>query len=412
MTESRQPVHTVFGGGHLFRAGVVERFRTLALESFDTYAGDASTLASAFGIESPELARRVHTKVREKIVREPIEDYRIDFEDGYGVRDDAEEDAHAAAAAHEVAVAFAAGSLPWRIGIRVKSFSELERARSERTLRLFLASLLKEAGSLPPGFIVNLPKVTSVAQVEAFCDLLAACEHEHGLEAETICLEAMIEAPQIVMGADGRSPLPLLLKAAGQRLCGVIFGAYDFTSALGIASAHQSLRHPACDFARNMMLVSFSGSWVHLSDGATAVLPVPLHVAAPGAALTAGQQEENRRSVHAAWRVHHDNIRHAMSSGFYQGWDLHPAQLVSRYAATFAFLIEGLDASAARLKNFIAKSAQATRLGAAFDDMATARGLGNHLRRAVDSGAITDDELSALTGIRMRLLEIDPSLSQ
>src|SRR5580698_5436654 len=175
MTESRQPVHTVFGGGHLFRAGVVERFRTLALESFDTYAGDASTLSSAFGIESPELARRVHTKVREKIVREPIEDYRIDFEDGYGVRDDAEEDGHAAAAAREVAVAFAAGSLPWRIGIRVKSFSELERARSERTLRLFLAALLKEAGRLPPGFIVNLPKVTSVAQVEAFCALLSAC---------------------------------------------------------------------------------------------------------------------------------------------------------------------------------------------------------------------------------------------
>ncbi len=412
MTESRQPVHTVFGGGHLFRAGVVERFRTLALESFDTYAGEPSALASAFAIESPELARRVHATVREKIVREPIEDYRIDFEDGYGARDDAEEDGHASAAAHEVAVAFATGTLPWRIGIRVKSFSELERARSERTLRLFLASLLKEAGRLPPGFIVNLPKVTSVAQVEAFCSLLSDCERDHGLEHETICLEAMIEAPQIVMGEDGRSPLPLLLEAAGQRLSGVIFGAYDFTSALGIASAHQSLRHPACDFARNMMLVAFSGSWVHLSDGATAVLPMPPHVASAGKTLTAQEREENRRSVHAAWGVHRDNIRHAMSSGFYQGWDLHPAQLVSRYATTFAFLIEGLDASAARLKNFIAKSAQATRLGVAFDDMATARGLGNHLRRAVNSGAITQDELTTLTGIQMQLLETDSTPSQ
>jgi citrate lyase beta subunit len=399
MPDSRQPVHTVFGGAHLFRAGVVSRFRELALASLDAYAGDAAGFQSAFGIESSGLAARVLAKVREKLQREPIEDYRIDFEDGYGTREDAEEDGHAVTAAREVAAAMAAGTLPWRAGIRVKSWNDDERVRCERTLRLFLATLMESAGRLPERFIVNLPKVTSVAQVEEFDGVLSACERERDLPEGSIQLEVMIETPGIVMGPDGRSPLPLLLKVGKTRVGGAIFGAYDFTSALGISASRQSLLHPSCDFARNMMLVAFAGSWVHLSDGATAVLPVPLHAGKDGA-LTPAQLDENRRSVHAAWRVHRENIRHAMSCGFYQGWDLHPAQLVSRYAATFEFFIEGLEPAAARVKNFLSKSAQATRLGTAFDDMATALGLGNHFRRAVSSGAITQDEMDSLLGFR------------
>jgi citrate lyase beta subunit len=396
MTEERQPVHTVFGGAHLFRAGVVSRFRELAVASLDAYAGDAAGFQAAFGIESTALAERVRAKVIEKLNREPIEDYRIDFEDGYGTRDDAEEDGHAVGAAREVAAAMAVGSLPWRVGIRVKSWNEAERVRSERTLRLFLSTLMESGGHLPDRFIVNLPKVTTVGQVEAFDGILSACERELGLPEGAIQLEVMIETPSIVMGPDGRSPLPLLLKT---RASGAIFGAYDFTSALGITASQQTLLHPSCDFARNMMLVTLAGSWMHLSDGATAVLPVPIH-ASKDVALTRAQREENRRSVHAAWRVHRENIRHAMSCGFYQGWDLHPAQLVSRYAATFEFFIEGLEPAAARVRNFLAKSAQATRLGTAFDDMATALGLGNHFRRAVSSGAITEDEKAALLGFR------------
>jgi hypothetical protein len=203
-----------------------------------------------------------------------------------------------------------------------------------------------------------------------------------------------------VLGTDGRSPLPRLIAAGGARLSGAIFGAYDFTAALGITAAHQGLRHPACDFARQMMLVAFAGTNVRLSDGATAVLPVPVHRAPDGGALSAAQLDENRRTVHAAWRLHYENTRHSMAGGFYQGWDLHPAQLVSRYAATFAFFIEGLDAASMRLKNFVAKAAQATRVGAAFDDAATAGGLANYFRRAINCGAISEDEAYERTGVR------------
>jgi citrate lyase beta subunit len=394
----RQPVHTVFGGAHLFRAGVVDRFQALALESLATFAPDADALGAVFGLESGALANAVFARVREKLLREPIEDYRIDFEDGYGVRAGTEEDGHAVSAATEVVAGMAAESLPWRVGVRVKSLDPAERERSVRTLRLFLSTMIGEAGRLPPNFIVNLPKVTSAEEVAEFAGILAALEREFGLAEGVLRFEVMIETPQIVLGADGRSPLSSLAGAAGERLAGAIFGAYDFTAALGITAANQSLRYPSCDFARNMMLVAFAGSNMQLSDGATAVLPVPLHAAKAGIVLTPAQHEENRRSVHGAWKVHYGNIRHAMANGFYQGWDLHPAQLVSRYAATFAFFLEGRDAAATRLKNFIAKSAQATRVGSAFDDAATGHGLVNFFRRAVNCGAMTMGEVAAMIG--------------
>jgi len=401
MTDARHPVHTAFGGAHLFRAGVVERFRRIALESLSTYAPDAAALGKVFGLESGTVAESVFAKVHAKLLHEPVEDYRIDFEDGYGVRADEEEDGHAVAAAKEVVAGMTAGSLPWRVGIRVKALDDAQRERSVRTLRLFLSTVIGEAGRLPPNFIVNLPKITSAEQVAEFARILAALERELGLAERTIKFEVMIETPEIVLGADGRSPLPLLADAGGVCLTGAIFGAYDFTGALGIAASRQSTRHSTCDFARNMMLVTLAGASIQLSDGATAVLPVPLHATKNGGALTPGQHDENGRSVRAAWRLHYDNVQHAMTNGFYQGWDLHPAQLVSRYAATFAFFIEGLDAAAARLKNFTAKSEQATRVGAAFDDAATGRGLTNYFRRAVSCGAITAGDVKALTGTEM-----------
>ena len=213
--QSRQPVHTVFGGAHLFRAGVASRFGALALESLDSYATDAGEFGAAFGIDSPAAAERLCARVRAKLREEPVEDYRIDFEDGYGVRADAEEDGHAAAAAHEVAAGIAARSLPWGTGIRVKSFAPGERARSGRTLRRFLAELVERAGGVPPNFVVNLPKATTVGQVADFARVLDECEREFRLPDWSIGLEVMVETPQLVLGADGRSLLPLLAEAGG-----------------------------------------------------------------------------------------------------------------------------------------------------------------------------------------------------
>jgi hypothetical protein len=94
----RQPVHTVYGGAHLFRAGTSRRLGELAERALADYAPDPAALALAAGIPHA-LADTVYARVKEKLQREPVEDFRIDFEDGYGIRPDEEEDATADAAA-------------------------------------------------------------------------------------------------------------------------------------------------------------------------------------------------------------------------------------------------------------------------------------------------------------------------
>lgn len=383
----RQPVHVVYGGGHLFRADTAAKLGAVARRAMAAFAPDPASLDAALGLGT--LAEAVHARVVEKLEREPVEDFRIDFEDGYGNRPDADEDRDVAAAAREVAKGMREGTLPGKIGIRVKPLTEELRARSLRSLRLFLATLVEEGGGLPEGFVVTLPKIVMVEQVEVFARVLAAIERELGLGERTLRFEVMVEMPSILIGPDGAVPLARVDAAADGRLEAAHFGTYDYTAALGITAAHQRMRHPACDHAKHVMQVSFAGSGVWLSDGSTAILPVPVHgMDAKGAR----EHAENRAGVHAAWRLHADDVRHSLAGGFYQGWDLHPAQLVSRYAAVFEFFLSGLEPASERLQNFVGKLAQATLVGDVFDDAATGQGLLNYFLRAMHSGALSEEE--------------------
>jgi hypothetical protein len=303
-----------------------------------------------------------------------------------------------------VAKGYKAGTLPEFLGIRVKPLTEELRGRSMRTLRIFLATLVEEAGTLPEGFVVTLPKITVLEQVSVFAKLLGALERELGLDDGTLRFEVMIETPQVVLGADGTSLLPRLIPAAAGRLQAAHFGTYDYTASLGITAAEQRMRHPVCDFAKHMMQVAFAGTGVWLSDGSTAILPVPVHAAKDGRTLTDAERAENRAGIHAAWRLHADDVRHSLRGGFYQGWDLHPAQLVSRYAVLYEFFLAGLDAASERLKNFVAKAAQATLVGDVFDDAATGQGLLNYFLRAVQSGAISETQAVERSGLTVEEL--------
>ncbi|HEU0054542.1 MAG TPA: hypothetical protein VFQ39_15245, partial [Longimicrobium sp.] len=334
--------------------------------------------------------------------REPVEDFRIDYEDGYGARPAEEEDGHAVSVAREVARGMAEGALPHFIGLRIKPLNDEHHARSIRTLDLFLTTLLEETGGrLPDNFVITLPKVTVAEQVDYLGDVLQALEPRFGLPAGTLKFEVMVEVPQAILGPDGRTALPEIIRAGEGRITGAHFGTYDYTAGVGITAAHQHMRHPACDFAKHVMQVSLSGTGVWLSDGSTAVLPVPVH---RGDSLTAAQAAENRASVHRAWRQHYDDVRHSLVGGFYQGWDLHPAQLVTRYAAVFAFFLESVDSAGARLKNFVEKAAQATLVGDVFDDAATGQGLLNYFLRGINCGALTEEETLALTGLSLEEL--------
>ena len=291
------------------------------------------------------------------------------------------------------------GTLPPFIGMRIKPLNEELRARSTRTLELVLTELVKRAGAIPENFVVTVPKIVILEHVEFVVRELARLERALGLEDGLLKFEIMVEMPQIVLDSDGRSLLPRIPALSDGRLTGAHFGTYDYTAGVNITAAHQRMRHPACDFAKHVMQVSLAGTGVWLSDGSTTVMPVPLHRAAAGETLSAEQLDANRASVHGAWKLHFDDIQHSLVGGFYQGWDLHPAQLVTRYAALYAFFLDGIEAASARLSNFVGKAAQATLVGDVFDDAATGQGLLNFFLRGVNSGAISEEDAVSMTGL-------------
>jgi citrate lyase beta subunit len=394
---ARQPIHTVYGGAHLFSSDTAHKLGELALKSLETYAPDAAAFCEAIGVRA-ELAPKVHERVRDKLRREPVEDFRIDFEDGYGNRPDAEEDGHAAGAAQQVAAGHAAGTLPPFIGIRIKPLTRELAARSLRTLDIFLSELLEQTGGhLPQNFLITLPKILSKTDVEALVEVLDVYEDRTGLEAGALKIEFMVETTQSIFDPTGRSILPRLHRAARGRLFGAHFGTYDYTAGCDITAAQQRMRHPACDFAKHMMKIAFAGTGVMLSDGATNIMPVGPH---RGEFPTHDQQRENRTAVFAAWRLAADDIRHSLIHGFYQGWDLHPAQLPVRYGAVYSFFLDGLAAASDRLRNFVDKAAQATLVGDVFDDAATGQGLLNYFLRGIACGAVTEHEALA-TGLSL-----------
>jgi hypothetical protein len=398
----RQAVHTVYGGAHLFKADSAQKLGTVALRSLQEYAPDAKTLANVLGTARDEaLAQKVYDRVVEKLKREPVEDFRLDFEDGYGNRPDAEEDGHAASSAAEVARGLKANSLPPFVGIRIKPLSEDLRVRSVRTLDIFITALLAETGGrLPENFVITVPKIQLPEQVAAAAHFFEILEQRNGLAAGALRIEPMIETPQAIINQRGEVALGSLVDAANGRCRSVHFGVYDYTASAGITAAYQTMGHPSCDFARQMMLVSLAGTGIHLSDGATNILPAGPHRASEGKPLTDDQLRQNRESVHGAWRLGFNDNMHSLRNGFYQGWDLHPAQFVTRYAAVYTFFLDGLTTASGRLKTFVEKAALASLFGDVFDDAATGQGLLNFFLRGIACGAITEEEALA-TGLSL-----------
>jgi len=379
----RQPVHTVYGGADLWSRDLAGKLGAAALRSLERHAPDPPALATVLEWDDGELAERIYGRVVAKLESEPVEDFRIDFEDGFGTRPDDEEDAAARAAAREVAAGLEAGTLPPFLGIRIKSLAGGAAPRARRTLELFVTELVDASGgAVPPGFVVTNPKVSEPAHAAELSDLLDELEARTGLAPGTIATEVMIETPRSVIGAEGRFAPARLVDAGRGRCVAAHFGVYDYTASLEIAARHQTIDHPACDFARDVLQVALAGTGVWISDGATNVLP-------------AG---DDRATVHRAWRLHYDHVRRSLRRAYWQGWDLHPAQLPTRYAAVYAFFAEGLPQATDRLRRFVERAARATLSGDVFDDAATGQGLLNFFLRGWGCGAVTDEEVAA-TGL-------------
>ncbi|MDL2075089.1 HpcH/HpaI aldolase/citrate lyase family protein [Streptomyces sp. GXMU-J15] len=375
---TRQPVHTVYVPGDVFAAGTVRSWGDQALAALDEHAPDAASFAAVLGL-SDDLAEPVYTRVRAKLEREPIEDLRVDFEDGYHGTD---EDTDAARAARLIAEAYAIGTAAPYMGIRTKCMEAAVRDRGIRTLDIFLTGLM-EAGGLPDGLVLTLPKVTYPEQVTAMVRLLEAFEKARGLEPGRLGFEIQIETSQAILAADGTATVARMIQAAEGRATGLHYGTFDYSACLGVSAAYQASDHPAADHAKAVMQVAAAGTGVRVSDGSTNVLPV-------------GTTEK----VHDAWRLHYGLTRRALARAYYQGWDMHPGHIPTRYAAVFAFYREGFEQAAARLARY------AHRVdGDVMDEPATAKALSGYLLRGLDCGALDAGEVVRLTGLTRADLE-------
>jgi len=361
----RQPVHTCYVPADVVTDDLPVQWGAAALATLEEHGPGPLAFAEVLGLP-PALAEPVHEKLVAKLATEPVEDLRIDFEDGYGFQPDTVEDEDA------VHCAGLAGALdvPW-VGIRFKSFEHFERGI--RTLDLFLTHLTV----VPDGLTLTFPKVTDVEQVTVLCELLGLLEDRLGLPPGRLRFEIQIETTQSVVDSTGRFAIPRFIEAGQGRVSALHFGTYDYTAACGLAAGEQHLAHAACDFARHVMQVSAAGTGVRLSDGSTNILPIG-----------------DRDTVHEAWREHFRLTLRSLKHGFYQGWDLHPAQLVTRYAANYAFYLGNAETDAQRLRAYVAKADAGV-----LDEPATAQALAMSMRRAVDCGALSAADVTRLCGL-------------
>ncbi|WP_438612592.1 DUF6986 family protein [Kocuria oxytropis] len=383
---TRQPVHTVYLPADSFTPETARQWGERAARSV---AGlGAASLAEQVAPEGadPGLVERVARAVEDKLATEPIEDVRLDFEDGFGDRGDPEEDEWAVRAARTVALAVREGTAPPYIGIRFKCFEAATRDRGLRTLDLFLTTLVREGGlreaghsedGLPRGLVLTLPKVSTTEQVDVMVEACEQLEAGLGLPAGRLRFEVQMETAPMILGPDGTCPIPAMLHRTDGRVEALHYGTYDYSDSLQIAAHYQSMEHPAADHAKAVMQVAVAGTGVRLSDGSTNILPT-------------GDEQQKL----AAWRLHARLVRRSLERGYYQGWDLHAHQLPTRYLATYFFYREGFAAAALRLKNYVHGIESEI-----MDEPATARALARFVHRGVLCGAISGEELEESAGI-------------
>lgn len=383
----RQPVHTVYVPADRVAAEPDGRLAlswgAAARAAIDAQAPTALALAGATGL-APDVVETVWPRLLDKLATEPIEDLRVDLEDGYGTRPDGIEDADAIGSAQALGAATQAGIATPYLGFRIKSMEPATRHRGLRSLDLALGVLARSG--LPSGFVVTLPKVSAVAQVDAMAVACGRLEERHGFGAGRLRFEVQVETPAAVLGPDGTATVARIVHAGEGRVCGLHFGTYDYSAALGVAGPYQSLEHPAADHAKAVMQLAAAGTRVALSDGSTNVLPVG-----------------DRQSVHTAWRLHARFVRRSLERGFYQGWDLHPAQLPTRFLATYVFFRAGLEPALQRLRAYVDGVG-----GATLDEPATARALAGFVLRGLHCGAVAEAELG-IDPARLRALAVAKS---
>lgn len=389
----RQPVHTFYWSAARFTGATVAEMGRQALEALDRDLPDAAALADALGgvqrgdglgpLLDPELAEEIYPLIRAKLETEPIEDLRIDFEDGFTQRGVAEADRDADESRHldRVLTELDEATMPPFWGLRFKSLDPSSRVRGITTFVGFVDTWVRRYGRLPRQFHPTLPKVTSVAQVEQMVTICERLERRLELAPSTLRFEIQIETPQSIIGPDGTTLVARFVHAAQGRCLALHYGTYDYSAYCNIAPQYQSMEHPVADFAKANMQAAAAGTGVWLSDGSTNILPT-------------GSLPERL----AGWRLHARLVDRSLRQGFYQGWDLHPAQLITRYAATYAFYRRGAATAIERLQTYRALALGEHVESPYLDEPATAKMLAGFVLRGKHCGALTEADTRA-TGL-------------
>lgn len=349
------------------------------------------------------LLLAVHARVHERLQARPVEDLRVDFEGSYGTRDDAEEDAHAIAAAEAVAIAAARGAMAPRVGLCIKPLTSKSTFRAVRTLELFFDTLAGAvAPKVMPELVLTLPRVSLPEQVSTAARLLELLEARHRWARGRILMELVVETTPALFDEAGRCTLPRLVRAAAGRCAGVHLGSEDLAQACGLAPEPADGHGPLSDLARGLLRLALGDANVTLSDAVTGPLPEGPHP--EGSSLTAKQRADNLAAVQRAWSLGHRQILHALGSGLYQGWDRHGAELPVRYAANYRFFLERYDDAASQLRELLTAGTSAAVPNRHGDDARRGQRLLDFVRRAHRCGAIGRTALEQ-AGIRPQELE-------
>ncbi|MQY30772.1 DUF6986 family protein [Nocardia aurantia] len=371
-----QPIHTAYVCAADASKELPHEWSAAAMELTDDHIDLLAELA-----DTDVLAR-----VRDVLQHRPIQDLRLDFEDGYGTRGDTAEDRDAVRAGQIL------NALPATVagrGVRLKGLTGNEWRRALRTLEL----VLDGAGGVPTGFVFTVPKFRAADQVDIAVQLCTALESAHGLSPGTLRFELQIESPQAVIATDGTATVARAIHRSAGRCSGLHYGTYDYSAACGISPQFQALDHPAADHAKSVMQAAAAQTGVWVCDGSTQVLPV-------------GDEDQMAAAVTRHYRL----VTRSLQRGYYQGWDMHPGHLVTRWLATYAFFRTAKRVAVPRLDAYLRRN---TARGGIVDEPATAQALATVVLRGLDCGAFGPDDIEAmapaltvdvLTALRERIL--------